>query len=193
MKLSSKIVAKLVNHLLSNDDALTNLLATCHPKVFHVSGPSLNLAFAVSKYGHLEPVFDKNEPDVIIKIPFKAFTDHPFDIEGVKKNVEVSGNAEFASILSKILSSLNWDYENDLSSVFGDILASRITIFIHNLAQILKEGKDSLAANVSEYLTEEAHLLVGKHEINSYIKDVDNLRDSVERLTQRISLLEEKV
>ena len=193
MDLSAKIVVRVVNHLLKNDEEKRALLASCHPKTFCIDSLSFCLFFAISEKGFLEPLTHSLQPDVTIKIPIKTLTDQSFNFEGMKKGIEVNGNAEFASILSKTISGLTWDYEDDLANIFGDILANHISNFIRNLHEFLQQSRDSLVTNLSEYVTEENILLASKSDIDFYVKDVDDLRDSVERLKKRVELYEKEV
>ncbi len=193
MHLSTKIVVKVINHLLKNDETKKALLASFHPKTFCIDGFSFRWFFAISENGCLEPLSNSNKPDVTIKIPTKTLTDQAFNFEEMKKGIEVSGNAEFASILSKTISGLTWDYEDDLAHIFGDILANHMSNFIRNLNEVLQQGRDSLVANISEYVTEENKILASKSDIDFYVKDVDDLRDSVERLKKRVELYEKEV
>ena len=44
----------------------------------------------------------------------------------VLKHVRIDGEAEFANVLSTLLRNVRWDAAEDLSRVFGDVLAQRM-------------------------------------------------------------------
>ncbi|MCB1867561.1 MAG: SCP2 sterol-binding domain-containing protein [Gammaproteobacteria bacterium] len=106
--------------------------------------------------------------------------------------VEISGDSELAHQLSRILGSMNIDWEEQLSRFTGDLIAHRIG----NLFRTAQEwGTNSVATlylDVQEYLQEELHLLPGRLEIEHFVGGVDTLRDDVERLQVRISLLQKR-
>ena len=99
------------------------------------------------------------------------------------------GDAEFASAISRVAANIEWDVEEDLSRVFGDIAAHRLAQAGRSAAAWPKQAAQSLAASASEYLTEEAKLLVTPLQAAEFVREVDELRDAVERLEKRIDRL----
>ena len=56
-----------------------------------------------------------------------------------------------------------------------------------------KQAATGLATSLAEYLTEEKHLLVTPLRAAEFVRDVDELRDAVERLEKRIEHLQRQV
>src|SRR3954470_22212690 len=55
-----------------------------------------------------------------------------------------------------------------------------------------KQGAESIATGLAEYLTEEKHLLVTPLQATEFVAEVDELRDAVERLDKRIERLQRR-
>jgi ubiquinone biosynthesis protein UbiJ len=84
---------------------------------------------------------------------------------------------------------LDWDVEEDLSRVFGDIVAHRLASGGKAFAAWQREAVLRLAENLVEYWTEEQPLLARPAEVETFCRDVDTLRDDVARLEKRIEHL----
>lgn len=105
------------------------------------------------------------------------------------RSAEVEGDAEFAAAISQVAANLRWDVEEDLSRVVGDIAAHRLAGAGRAAAAWPRQAAHSVAGNVAEYLTEEAQLLVTPLQAAEFVREVDALRDDVERLEKRIERL----
>jgi len=78
--------------------------------------------------------------------------------------------------------------EEDLSRVVGDIAAHRMAQ-AGRRRRVPKRAAVSMAENVAEYLTEEKAVLVTPLQAAEFVREVDELRDAVERLDKRIERL----
>jgi ubiquinone biosynthesis protein UbiJ len=106
------------------------------------------------------------------------------------RHVRIEGNAELAEALGFVFRHLRWDAEEDLSRVFGDIAAQRM---VDGGRRIAAEGRPSRAragGSVTEYLTEEAPMLVPRKALPAFAADVVALRDAVARLDKRVARIE---
>ena len=108
----------------------------------------------------------------------------------VLKHVRIEGEAEFANVLSTLLRNLRWDAAEDLSRVFGDVIAQRMM----NGAQAARTEATrvgrSLAESVASYLTDEQPTLVRHARLAQFAADVAALRDAEARLAKRLERLE---
>ena len=107
-------------------------------------------------------------------------------------NVRIEGDDQTAHRFSEALGGLDIDWEEQLSHITGDIAAHEIGRGLRALAREGKRIGRSSGDNLSEYLTEEARLLPHRFEVDDFLSEVDALRDDVERLAARITLLEQK-
>jgi ubiquinone biosynthesis protein UbiJ len=103
--------------------------------------------------------------------------------------VEVSGNAKLADAVMLLARNLRWDYEDDLSRVFGDIAAHRIAGVARDLAAWQADIGRRLAGSLADYLTAESGLLASRAELESFAAAAARLRDDLERLEQRVRRL----
>jgi ubiquinone biosynthesis protein UbiJ len=104
--------------------------------------------------------------------------------------VKVEGDAEFAAAINHVVRNLRWDIEEDLSRVVGDIAAHRMVETGRRLDHWGRQSADNLARSFTEYWTEEQPLIASKHEVETFVRDVDVLRDDLARMEKRVEGLE---
>lgn len=109
--------------------------------------------------------------------------------ETARKQVEIQGSADLASTLDHLFRNLTWDVEEDLSRVFGDIVAHRLASGGRAFAAWQREAALRLAENLAEYWTEEQPLLARPADVESFCRNVDTLRDDLARIEKRIEHL----
>jgi ubiquinone biosynthesis accessory factor UbiJ len=110
--------------------------------------------------------------------------------ESALKHVEIEGSAELAGTVQYLFRHLTWDYEEDLSRLFGDIVAHRLASGGRVFASWQREAAARLAENLAEYWTEEQPLLARPADTEKFRRQVDALRDDAARLEKRIERLE---
>ena len=110
----------------------------------------------------------------------------------VLKHVRIEGEAEFANVLSTLLRNLRWDAAEDLSRVFGDVIAQRMVSGAQAARTEATRVSRSLAEAVASYLTDEQPTLVRHARLAQFAADVAALRDAEARLTKRLERLEKQ-
>jgi ubiquinone biosynthesis protein UbiJ len=103
--------------------------------------------------------------------------------------VRIEGDTDLAKTLAKVLQSMQWDYEEDLSKLLGDIPANKIGAFAKNTAAEAKHQTVNFAEMAAEYWQEESPLIAKKRHVEDFVQQVDVLRDDVERLEKRLAKL----
>jgi ubiquinone biosynthesis accessory factor UbiJ len=109
--------------------------------------------------------------------------------EAAFKDVPIDGDSAFAQEISYLVRHLKWDVEEDLSKVVGDVAAHRTVSTAKNFTGWAKQSTENLAQNFKEYWTEEKPLVAKSIRLQEFAKQVDTLRDDVERLEKRIDKL----
>ena len=109
--------------------------------------------------------------------------------EAARKNVEIEGSADLAGAVDYLFRHLSWDFEEDLSRVFGDIVAHRLASGGKALAAWQRDATLRLAESLAEYWTEEQPLLARPADVENFCGSVETLRDDVARLEIRIQHL----
>lgn len=143
--------------------------------------------FTIGENGDFTAAAEGAIPDASITfMPVAALRqvvgDKPFD-SGV---IKLEGDAELAVEISQVLRQLQWEYEEDLSALIGDIPAHELVGLARS---VIAEGRRqmlSLAGMFAEYWQEEQPLIAGKRVLERFAKEVDELRDATERLGKRM-------
>jgi ubiquinone biosynthesis protein UbiJ len=109
--------------------------------------------------------------------------------ESAWREVDAAGDTDFAATIGQLARHLRWDFEEDLSRVFGDIAAHRMAETARELRRWGGRSAEGIARSFTEYWTEERPLIVSAPELEQFHRDVDTLRDDVARFEKRIELL----
>lgn len=182
-----------VNHLLAPAQWARECLAEHAGKIAVFDLFPLRVAVAVEPDGTLRVAPEHVTPAVTIRLTYATALQILAEGEEAWRKANVEGDTGFAAAISRVVANLRWDVEEDLSRVFGDIVAHRMAEAGRSAAAWPKQAATSLAGNVAEYLTEEKHLLVTPLRAAEFVRDVDELRDAVERLDKRIERLQRQV
>ena len=178
-----------VNHLLQPAAWARETLAAHAGKVAVFDVFPVRVAAAVDAEGTLRPAGADAEPSVVIRLTPATALQILAKGEAAWREAGIEGDTAFASVISKLAANLRWDIEDDLSRVFGDIVALRLAEAGRSAAAWPGQAASSLAENVAEYLTEEKKLLVTPLRAAEFVAEVDELRDAAERLDKRIDAL----
>lgn len=108
------------------------------------------------------------------------------------RDVETSGDMALAREILYLAQNLRWDFEEDLSRVFGDIMAHRLAGAGRAFARWQSESADSLARQATAYWTEERPLIAARPQLAQFSHAVDTLRDDVARVEKRLEQLERR-
>ena len=141
--------------------------------------------------GLLEPALG-GVPDVEIALPADAPLTALRGKDALMGTARVSGAADFADALGFVLRNLEWAAEEDLSRVFGDIIAHRLVAFGKAFTAWQADAARRLADNAAEYLQHENPQLAPRAGIESFVAAVDRLREDADRLEKRIGKLERR-
>ncbi|HYC47607.1 MAG TPA: sterol-binding protein [Burkholderiales bacterium] len=107
--------------------------------------------------------------------------------------VEVTGDVHFAAAVDYLWRNLSWDYEEDLSRLVGDIPAHRIARGLRELDRWGRSAALNLGHALAEYVTHEQPSLASPFAVQDFVRDVDEVRDDVERLAKRIELVRRRI
>ena len=112
--------------------------------------------------------------------------------EAAYRDVQMTGDADFAAEIAFLAKNLKWDVEEDLSRVVGDAAANRAVGAATAAAGWGRDAAGRLAASAAEYFTEESPLIASRVKVAGFVDEVSLLRDAVERLEKRIERLEKE-
>lgn len=131
------------------------------------------------------------DPDVIITGSLLTLASLAASAEasGNKVQLDLTGDLESAQRFQRLLQFARPDVEEQLSTIVGDTAAHQIGEAARNVARWGAEVRDTMQANVREYLQEERRDLPSRYEVERLAGNIDTLRDDVERLSVRIDRL----
>ena len=127
--------------------------------------------------------------DVVFQIPLSLLPRLARRDEAALREVVFSGDSEFAALLSTLAREIEWDIEEDLSKVVGDIVAHRLVDTAKRAHAWRQDATQRLTENVAEYLTEETRAFITRGELESLAQANETLRDDVARLAARLGKL----
>ena len=107
-----------------------------------------------------------------------------------ESGVSLSGDAQTAEAFAELLGHARPDLEDELSGWIGDIAAHEVAGAARRTDDWARQAGSALSMNTSEFLQEEARQLPPRVEVNAFGRDVEHLRDDVERAAQRLARLE---
>ena len=102
----------------------------------------------------------------------------------------LSGDAPTAEAFAELLRHARPDIEEELSRIIGDIPAHEIAGAARRTDAFARRAGSAVTMNASEFLQEEARQVPPRVEVDAFSRDVDRLRDDVERAAQRLGRLE---
>lgn len=181
-----------INRLLrANGWALERLRAHAGKTALLSSAP-FELRVTVQENGELEYAGVDATPDVTISASPGVLLRLAARDESAWRAAEVTGDMQFAATIDYVRNHLDWDYEEDLSRVVGDIAAHRIAGAVRELDRWGRTAALNLAQSFAEYATHEQPMIASAPALETFAREVDQVRDDVARLEKRIERLERR-
>jgi len=136
------------------------------------------------------------EPDVVItgSLLSLAKLASPGDREKALRggSIDLTGDVYTAQSFQQLLRYGRPDLEEELSSLVGDTAAHGIAGVARDVSRWARDASDTLKQNVGEYLQEESDAVPSRFEAERFARNVNTLRDDVERLEARLCRLENR-
>jgi ubiquinone biosynthesis accessory factor UbiJ len=111
----------------------------------------------------------------------------------VGRAAQIRGDAEVANLYRELFSLARPDPEEELSRWIGDFPARRLSQFARRLYQATVRVRRTAGENIAEYLQEEGRDLVNKTELEEFLRGVDELRETADRIEARLGRLEQRL
>ncbi len=183
------VALRVLNHLLDQTPGAAGKLAAHAGSRARLMLGSVSLSFTISDAGRLAESSGDGHA-VTLRLPADTAWRLPLQGESALREVRVEGDAALAETLGGVLRSLRWDAAEDLSGWVGDVAAERLVGAVRSAVMTGNDLAARFIASSSEYVADEAQLLVRPADAASLGDDVDTLRDDVARLHKRLELLE---
>jgi ubiquinone biosynthesis protein UbiJ len=183
------IITRLLNHLINQNSWARAQLQPFGGKTVCFSIPPVSATLTVLEDGGLAMSGESATAEATITVPFPVALRLLANDEGANTLIILEGDTELAAALGKVLRGMQWEYEEDLSRLIGDAPAHEIAELGRKVFSEAKRQSVNIAEMFTEYWQEEQPLIAKKRHVEQFVKDVDTLRDDVERLDKRVEKL----
>jgi len=107
--------------------------------------------------------------------------------------VEVEGDVEWLAELRRVLAGLDLDAEELLAGAVGGAAAHRIGRGLRAFFSWGRQSLQTLGLDAAEYLREESYTLARAQDTEAHAREVEDLREAVDRFEARLARLERQV
>ncbi|MDO8208726.1 MAG: hypothetical protein Q7T38_13035 [Gallionella sp.] len=183
----ARLSASALNHLLAQNSWAFERLVHFSGKTARFDIAPLSFAYTILPDGTLTRADKTAGADAACVIAPSLLPRLALHDELAHAEIQSSGDAALLAEIFFLSRNLRWDAAEDLSHVTGDIAAERIVQTVQN--RPFGASAVNLAQAAAEYFTEEQPLIAKPQQINSFMQQVDTLRDDMARLEQRIKAL----
>lgn len=181
-----------LNHLLHQNPWAADRLRPFAGKTLRFNLPPLTVDVTLVDSGQFVPAVEQAEIDAGITLTptaaLRLLVSREFDSTAVR----LDGDADLATAVGKVLQQLEWEYEEDLSRLIGDIPAHQLVGLGRRVAGETKRQLRALGEMFADYWQEEQPLIAKQRHLDAFSRDVDRLRDDIARLVKRIEKLEKQ-
>jgi len=106
---------------------------------------------------------------------------------------QIRGDAEIANQYRELFILARPDPEEELSRWIGDFPARRVSQFAQRALLFARRARRTAGENIAEYLQEESRDLVNRWELDEFLRGVDELRETADRVEARLGNLEARL
>ena len=188
----------VVNHLIQQDPQTLASIRALAGKIIAIEiiGPGVGIYIQPNEQGITLMSEFTGKPHVTIKARpatlIGLLLNRKNKVTKASPDMEIIGDVILAQEFQKILNNMDIDWEEHLSHWFGDTAAHKLGRIFRNSREYLKETRNTIGMDISEYLRYEKDMLPDSDEVEGFISDIDTLRNDAERVKQRIERLMKK-
>ena len=106
---------------------------------------------------------------------------------------QIRGDAEIANRYRELFMLARPDPEEELSRWIGDLAARRVSLLAARARDFVRQARRTAGENIAEYLQEEGRDLVNRTELEEFLRGVDALRETADRIEARLGRLEQRL
>lgn len=193
------VMENAINGLLALDENSRQNAVPLSGKTLKIELSDLNLSFFFCISGQQDILIMSygENPDVVICASSvnlaKMSTLEDANRMVLNQDVTITGDVATVSKVQEFFASVHIDWEEHLSRLTGDLIAHKISSGLRAGASWIRNSVKSLSSDVSEYARYEAEWLPDNHESDGFIKQVNQLRNDVDRLEAKIKRLVHKL
>ncbi|WP_188793729.1 ubiquinone biosynthesis accessory factor UbiJ [Dyella nitratireducens] len=193
-QLAGRALETALNHTLSLDSDTQAKLSALDGRSVQMHLQGVDLALAVTVEGSrlkVGPAPERSDlrvaatPGSLLSMLFRRNNETL-----APGKVEIAGDAELARRLEKLASHFSPDFEEAFTRTFGDVIGVPLAKAMREGFTHARETASHLAQDGAAWLRDETQLAVAPGEVESFLDDVDTLRERTERLEARLARLE---
>ncbi|HEY2465032.1 MAG TPA: SCP2 sterol-binding domain-containing protein [Steroidobacteraceae bacterium] len=109
-----------------------------------------------------------------------------------RSSVQIRGDAEIANLYRDLFAAARPDLEEELSRWVGDMPARHLSLLAKSVRTWARRARRTAEENIAEYLQEEGRDLVTKTEMEEFLRGVDGVRESIDRIEARLIRIEQR-
>lgn len=194
MLIASQLEAA-VNHALTFAPGTQQALANLAGKriVLKLTAPKAQLYLQINDTAVTITSYSEEKPHVTLSGPlFSVIKQLGFNTTPGKllsSEVTISGETAIAQQLAALVREHDFDIEEPLSRIVGDVAAHQIGTALKSAGSWLQRAGRTLLDNSTHYVRDEAKLSIPKQEFQHFATQVDETRNDVDRLQARIERL----
>jgi ubiquinone biosynthesis protein UbiJ len=110
-----------------------------------------------------------------------------------RSSVQIRGDAEIANAYRDLFAAARPDLEEELSRWVGDMPARHLSQLAKSVRAWARRARRTAGENIAEYLQEEGRDLITKTEMEEFLRGVDSVRESVDRIEARLRGMEQRM
>ena len=181
--------AAALNHLLRGATWARDLLQPHAGKTVAFEVAPIRHAFTILESGEVAVAAPGSAPATQIRLTPGLLLRLAARDETAWRDVQLEGDTDLGAAVHQLAHHLRWDVEEDLSRVFGDIAAHRMAETGRAAGRWGRQAADNTGRAFAEYWTEERPLIAGARDLESFYREVDELRDGTDRVEKRVESL----
>ena len=120
---------------------------------------------------------------------YSSLAQLPFDIQRVMRHVQISGDAQLAEWVNRLVQQLRPDVWEDLSKIVGDVPSFYAQQSAKKIFNHLKSTVGALTQRTQHAMLDETPVLVRHVRLDGFAAEAQQLRYGADRLAQRIERL----
>ncbi|QWD00115.1 hypothetical protein G6728_08070 [Polynucleobacter paneuropaeus] len=194
--LAAGALCRGVNHVLASEPWAMAELSPHVGKSICLNLPMGQMAVEITPQGKIAALDSTDQASLLLEVSAQALSGLLASSGNLRdqafKAVKISGDADLAQLIGRLVSQVRWEYEEDLAKWVGDAPANFAVRQAKTMVKAGQAATKDFLQNVVEYVSEERKILLNKRDFMIRKNELNELRDSVDRIEKRISLLEQK-
>ena len=194
--LAAGALCRWVNHVLASEPWAMAELSPHVGKSICLNLPMGQMAVEITPQGKIAALDSTDQASLLLEVSAQALSGLLASSGNLRdqafKAVKISGDADLAQLIGRLVSQVRWEYEEDLAKWVGDAPANFAVRQAKTMVKAGQAATKDFLQNVVEYVSEERKILLNKRDFMIRKNELNELRDSVDRIEKRIALLEQK-